>query len=175
MFRKALLALVAIVLAVSRLRRAMRRLGNTRDRSSMRRAKLIRGSDRVSQELHRRCSRHSVRRNGVAEFPNVPVGFYDLRVSAAAYNAANAAVELRYGESRLDVRAVLIRPLHPNRLGSRRSTIDVQNRVLRRDAGLGRLSVTLADLLNTLGGAQVRLSSNGSLLGYPAARSKILP
>jgi hypothetical protein len=103
--------------------------------------------------------------NGLAEFPNVPVGFYDLRVAAASYNSAIIAVELRYGESRLDVRAVLAKPLV--QIGSVRakSTIDVQNRVLRRDAGLGRLSVTLAELLNTLGGAQVRLSSNGSLVG----------
>jgi len=102
---------------------------------------------------------------GLAEFPNVSVGFYDLRVIAASYTPATTSVEVRFGEDRLDVRAVLVRPL--TQIGSvrSRSTIDVQTRVLRRDAGLGRLSVTLADLLNTLGGAQVRLSSNGSLLG----------
>ncbi|MDP9025854.1 MAG: TonB-dependent receptor [Candidatus Eremiobacteraeota bacterium] len=102
---------------------------------------------------------------GCAEFPNVPVGFYDLRVVAPSYSTATTAVELRYGESRLDIRAVLVKPLAQIGYVRARSTIDVQNRVLRRDAGLGRLSVTLADLLNTLGGAQVRLSSNGSLLG----------
>src|SRR5947209_5589954 len=102
---------------------------------------------------------------GCAEFPNVPVGFYDLRVVAPSYSTATTSVELRYGESRLEIRAVLVKPLVQIGYVHARSTIDVQNRVLRRDAGLGRLSVTLADLLNTLGGAQVRLSSNGSLLG----------
>ncbi|HWT07475.1 MAG TPA: carboxypeptidase regulatory-like domain-containing protein, partial [Xanthomonadales bacterium] len=102
---------------------------------------------------------------GFAEFPNVAVGFYDLRVVATSYTTATTSVELRYGESRLDVRAVLAKPLVQIGSVRARSTIDVQNRVLRRDAGLGRLSVTLADLLNTLGGAQVRLSSNGSLVG----------
>ncbi|MDQ6925654.1 MAG: Plug domain-containing protein, partial [Candidatus Eremiobacteraeota bacterium] len=84
---------------------------------------------------------------------------------ATSYNAAVTSIEFRYGDKRLDVRAVLIKPLA--HIGSVRSksTINVQERVLRRDAGLGRLSVTLADLLNTLGGAQVRLSSNGSLIG----------
>ena len=103
--------------------------------------------------------------NGLAEFPNVPVGFYDLRVVARSYNTATTSLELRYGESRLDFRAVLVKPLVQIGSVRSRSSIDVQTRVLRRDAGLGRLSVTLADLLNTLGGAQVRLSSNGSLLG----------
>lgn len=102
---------------------------------------------------------------GVAEFPGVPVGFYELRVVATSYNAATSSIEFRYGDKRLDVRAVLVKPLV--QIGSVRakSTIDVRERVLRRDVGLGRLSVTLADLLNTLGGAQVRLSSNGSLMG----------
>jgi hypothetical protein len=102
---------------------------------------------------------------GVAEFPGVTVGFYELRIVATSYNAAIRSIEFRYGDERLDVRAVLVKALvHIGTVHSK-STIDVQNRVLRRDVGLGRLSVTLADLLNTLGGAQVRLSSNGSLIG----------
>lgn len=111
------------------------------------------GSDRVEETNER----------GIADFPGMQPGFYEVRVVAPAFDPLLATVEFAYEDRDRTLEVTLVP--HLKTIANVHSRVSAQWRDLRTDKGLGRLSVTLVDLLNTLGGADVRTGPDGSLIG----------
>lgn len=101
-------------------------------------------------------------RAGRARFEGLTSGFYSVHVLARGYVHTSDTVEInaRYSEMTLAFRlspykTIASIPVHAS----------LVSHVLSRTKGLGRLSVSLADMLNRFGDARVAVSADGSLVG----------
>lgn len=101
--------------------------------------------------------------SGTAWFHHVRAGFYDLHVSARGYDSVNKTID--FAEADVAIKISVVLAPHLQTIASVKSRVRAEERILRRDAGLGKISTSLVDLLNMAGGISVRVGRDGSLLG----------
>jgi hypothetical protein len=117
------------------------------------------------------CRLHSALRHelrisdiaGIAEFGSVDPGKYFLQCELGGFDPATAAVQVRDddAEVRVDVR---MRRHEIGRVTARPPAVTTV-RIVSRSTPLGKVSTSLYDAMNRLGGANVLTDSGGSLLG----------
>jgi len=102
--------------------------------------------------------------NGIARFTRFPYDFLTVRASKAGYIAQHAVLRVRVGEQGADV-AFVLRPLHLKTIARVVSRPSIRYRYFSQNSKFAPLFRDLIAQMNALGGANIVLSSAGTLNG----------